>query len=249
MSELEWLTNAIDGWEVAEYIFAALVAIACFGEFIADFTDWWLHGCFWTLFGNIEHRKEKIGKVSTLVLIMALVGELFCLVKSNRLSGRLVSLAMESAGNANREAELAKRESKLLREQASDRSLTLLQKERDSLSRFRKQKFEILTYASDAESRKLSDLVAGVLQSSGWIHLGTAPNSPDSTSPTIIGVRVEISKLAGNGIEVAASALSDIFVSERLSAIPLTRITFPQDINGRDPNVIRIWVGTKPPLP
>src|SRR5260221_14109674 len=100
------------------------------------------------------------------------------------------------------------------------RTLVLDQSERDRVSAFPKQRFEILTYAADREARKLSDLIAGGLQSSGWTHIGTAPNSPDGTLPLITGVRVEIPKFAGSAAEKAANTLASVFAAEHLSDTP-----------------------------
>jgi hypothetical protein len=89
-SEVVSLTTVIDRWEYAEYVCTALVAIACFGEYIADFTEWWKRNRFWKWFGPIEQRKDGVEKFSTLVLIAALAGELLCVVVTNQLSGKLV---------------------------------------------------------------------------------------------------------------------------------------------------------------
>jgi hypothetical protein len=246
-SEVGALTIAIRRWEYAEYTFAALVAIACFGEYIADFTKWWNRGRFWKWFGSLEHRKDNVAKFSTLVLIAALAGELVCVVKTNRLSGLEIANLQQQTENIRNDNLSLQSEILRLRTAMADRSLTLNQHERDSLAKFPGQRFEVLTYAADREARKLSDLVAGALQSSRWIHEGTALNSPDGTSPLIIGVRVELSKVAGSETETAASALSAILGSEHLSEGSATRVVFPQDVNGRDPRVIRITVGSKPP--
>jgi hypothetical protein len=89
-SEVASLTTALERWEYAEYTFAALVAIGCFGEYVADFTKWWMGGGLWKSLGLIPKRKDALGKFSTLLLIFALTGEWVCLVKTNSLSGLLV---------------------------------------------------------------------------------------------------------------------------------------------------------------
>jgi hypothetical protein len=99
-SEVVSLTNSIYRWECAEYLCTALVAVACFGEYIADFTEWWRSARFWEWFGPIEHRKDAVGKFSTLVLIGALAGELLCVVKTNQLSSQLVGALGDTAQEA-----------------------------------------------------------------------------------------------------------------------------------------------------
>src|ERR1700731_1202185 len=98
-SEVASLTSLIGRWEYAEYACTALVAIACFGEYIADFTEWWKRDS-WKWFGAVEHRKDGVAKFSTLVLIGALAGELLCVVVTNQLSGRLVGALGDRAEEA-----------------------------------------------------------------------------------------------------------------------------------------------------
>jgi hypothetical protein len=105
-SDVASLTSRIDRWEYAEYVCTALVAAACFGEYIADFTEWWKRDPLWKWFGTLEHRKDSVAKFSTLVLIAALAGELLCVVRTNQLSGTLVG----DLGDRAEEAYLKSRE-------------------------------------------------------------------------------------------------------------------------------------------
>jgi len=59
------LSRSLTGWERAEYVCAGFVALACAGEYIADFTRWFT--------GGAKEKKEKLAKGSTLLLIVALV--------------------------------------------------------------------------------------------------------------------------------------------------------------------------------
>lgn len=107
-SEVTSLTQTIDIWEFAEYTCTALVAVACFGEYIADFTEWWRRDRrFWKWFGPIEHRKDAVAKFSTLVLIGALAGELLCVVVTNQLSGKLVGTLGDRAQEAFAKSDIA----------------------------------------------------------------------------------------------------------------------------------------------
>jgi hypothetical protein len=99
-SEVASLTATIDIWEYAEYACTALVALACFGEYVADFTELWKRSGFWKCFGPLEHRKDQVAKFSTLVLIGALAGELLCVVVTNQLSGKLVGALGDRAEEA-----------------------------------------------------------------------------------------------------------------------------------------------------
>jgi hypothetical protein len=98
-SDVESLSKSLGRWEVAEYVCAALVTIACAGEYVSDFTNWFT--------GRIRERKERLAKASTLLLICALSLELICLVRTNSLSGRLIGSLNEVAGEADSKAKAA----------------------------------------------------------------------------------------------------------------------------------------------
>jgi hypothetical protein len=98
-SGIESLATALSRWEIAEYIFAGLVTVACFGEFVGEFTNWFTDG--------VEEAKDSIRKISTLALVAALSLELVCLVKTNDLSGRLIGSLGEKAEKAATDAALA----------------------------------------------------------------------------------------------------------------------------------------------
>lgn len=96
-SDVGSLAGKLWWWEHAEYIFAALVTVACLGEYVADFSkrDW------------IVARKDDIAKRSTLLLIAALALELVCLVQTNSLSGQLIGSLDEKAAHADSLAQSA----------------------------------------------------------------------------------------------------------------------------------------------
>lgn len=98
-SDVASLSNALTWWERAEYFFTVLVVIACAGEYIADFSNWFTRG--------IEGAKRRLAKRSTLLLIAALSLELVCLVKTNSLSGLLIGSLSDKAGAADTKAESA----------------------------------------------------------------------------------------------------------------------------------------------
>lgn len=91
-SDLAALSTALSWWEDAEYFFTALVIIACFGEYAADFTDWFTDG--------EELKKRHLAKYSTLLLVASLSLELVCLVRTNILSSMVIGSLGEQAGRA-----------------------------------------------------------------------------------------------------------------------------------------------------
>jgi hypothetical protein len=98
-SDVSSLAQSLTHWERAEYAACALVAIACAGEYIASFTDWFTAGD--------ESRKKRLEKRSTLLLIVSLAVELFCLVQTNSISGQLIGSLSDKATNADRKAQSA----------------------------------------------------------------------------------------------------------------------------------------------
>lgn len=100
-SSVSELSNSLSWWERGEYFFSFIVAGACFGEYVADFRPRWYET------GDAERdlkRKESISKISTLVLVAALVFELVCVAKSNTFAGRVIGsindLAISAAGQS-----------------------------------------------------------------------------------------------------------------------------------------------------
>lgn len=91
-SEVSSLADTLTKWEYAEYFFAALVTIACFGEYVAAFKDWFTWGK--------EKRKKLLEQYSTLLLVGALALELVCLVRTNQLSGKLIGSLSERSEEA-----------------------------------------------------------------------------------------------------------------------------------------------------
>ncbi len=98
-SDVASLTSALSYWEAAEYCFGALVAVACLGEYAADFTDWFTY--------DLEERKRRLAKRSTLLLIASLALELICLVRTNQISSQVVGSLAAKADEAYRKSETA----------------------------------------------------------------------------------------------------------------------------------------------
>lgn len=89
-SEVESLSRSLSFWEYVEYGAEFFVALACVGEYVADFTK-----CFE---GRARKTaKDRLSKRSTLLLIFALTVELGCLIRTNILSDRMFGSVRESA--------------------------------------------------------------------------------------------------------------------------------------------------------
>jgi hypothetical protein len=96
-SDASSLVRELWWWERAEYVFGALVAAACAGEYIADFNrrPW------------VEAHKERIAKISTLVLVAALVFELICITRANAKSDEVIGKLRDEAEAADKLAQSA----------------------------------------------------------------------------------------------------------------------------------------------
>ncbi len=156
-SDVDSLSKRLFYWELAEYFFAALVTLACLGEFAADFTKWFTEG--------VKERKDRLAKGSTLLLISALALELVCLVKTNSLSGQLVGSLSEKAGEADNRARTALTNSATALAQANSaeassgkaensasNALTLARGARQEADSFEKDIVSAKTQASAAEA-------------------------------------------------------------------------------------------------
>jgi len=228
-SEVAALKSSLDCWTCVEYVSTGVVLLGVIGEYVAEFTK----------FAEQKRLTRPLGKLSTLVLIVGLAGELIGLIRTYELSGQVIASLTEQAARANqRTAEIEER--------LADRTLNLAEAARVSLGKFPRQRFEILTYADDREARKFSDLITGSLESSGWRSIGTAAGGTGGSVQLVIGVKIEISNGAGSGTEAAARALASIFTTEHILDSPVKRVKFPQDPNGRPADIIRITVGRKP---
>jgi hypothetical protein len=95
--EVGSLTSSMVRWEFAEYVFAALVTLACVGEGIAEFSKWFRGD-------DNKEKRERLSKWSTIVLSCALALELVCLIKTNELSGKVIGSLDEKARDASEKA-------------------------------------------------------------------------------------------------------------------------------------------------
>lgn len=148
-SDVSALSNALSWWERGEYFFSFIVAAACFGEYAADFRPKWYRT------GNKERdekRKEAISKISTLVLVAALVFELVCVVRSNTVAGKVIGSINDLATNAAWQANTALDNAGEANKSASN-ALSLAQGARREADSFEKDIVSAKTQAADAESR------------------------------------------------------------------------------------------------
>ena len=88
-------------WETLEYVLAALVALACAGESVHEFTLWFSQYTWW---------KDKGGKASALLLVSALAFEIPTLFKVNSVNAVIIAnLSRQEAETRLRAATIERR--------------------------------------------------------------------------------------------------------------------------------------------
>jgi hypothetical protein len=107
------LKAALNCWEWFGYISTAIVFIGCVGEFIAEFTS----------LPKTEESKHKLARLSLIVLIVGIAGELLSTVRTSQLSGQLIANIEERASANEREAAQLRRDAEQLRKDAETEHL------------------------------------------------------------------------------------------------------------------------------
>ena len=112
-SEVGSLKAALSCWEWVGYVSTAIVFLGCVGEFIAEFT-------------SVPKNKEtasKLARLSLIVLIFGIAGELLGVVRTSQLSGQIIANIEVQAAQLRKDAEE-------LEKAVSSRRLTGEQKEK-----------------------------------------------------------------------------------------------------------------------
>jgi hypothetical protein len=134
------LKSTLYGWECVEYASTTVVLIGVVGEFIAEFTK----------FAVLRGLKDRIGKVSTLILIVGLSGELIALIRTSSLSGQLIAYVEGQSAQAIKDAASASD-----RAAATDLARVRLQEKMAWRVLSRKQKRSICTDLSPRFSKRM----------------------------------------------------------------------------------------------
>lgn len=96
-SDIASVAESLSRWELGEYISEGFVVLACAGELVADFG----RKCL-----TRAHR-NRVERVSTILLVVALLASLICLERANVLSGILTGSIRDKAVEAATKAEKA----------------------------------------------------------------------------------------------------------------------------------------------
>jgi hypothetical protein len=93
-SEVRSLKAILNWWEWFGYVSTAIVFLGCVGEFIAEFTR----------VAKREESKHKLSRLSLIILILGIAGELLGAVRTSQLSGQLIANIEQRAGDAEQRA-------------------------------------------------------------------------------------------------------------------------------------------------
>lgn len=211
-SDVESISTSLSRWELGEYIFEALVILACAGELIADLGR--LPGLW----------KSRIERWSTMLLVVALSMELICLVRTNQLSGDVITSAKNAAAEA--EAKLADRI--LTDEQV--RSIAA------KVSVFSGQTYTVTAYWDSKESLGLANRIYSALLLARWSY--SEEGSKSMMLGGEIGVLVWTHPDAEESTKKAAASLIDALNTEGIEAAP--RLQNPKNPKS---NMINVNVG------
>jgi len=86
-------------WEISEYVSEALVVIACFGEYVAEYAKW---PARWT-----DEQRRRLGRRSLVLLIFGIAAGTVSLIQTNALSGAVIGSLGERAEEAAKKADVA----------------------------------------------------------------------------------------------------------------------------------------------
>jgi len=150
------------------------VGLGCIGEFVAEFTS----------LPKSEERRHKISKLSLIILILGIAGELLSAARTSQLSGQIIANIEERAANADQKAGEAndraaknEKEAAQLRMDAEEmkqalapRRLTIKQRAAISsqLSSFSRQPVVAISNPFDAEASILAAEILSTLKSAKW---------------------------------------------------------------------------------
>lgn len=251
-AEVAALKSALRCWEWFGYISTAVVGLGCIGEFIAEFTS----------VSKCEQCKHKIAKLSLIILIVGIAGELLSAARTSQLSGQIIANIEERAAHADQEAggalweqEKLKSENLRLESQIAPRRLDLNQqlKIAENCSKFknlfRGKRVKLVSYSLDTEAFVLAEQVVGALRMKPCEM--TVDDEAMSITPMmgtlIMGIQVfgsnsELAKEIANAIGSSGKPVAISFVGTDPTSGAM-RVETP---NSRIAHEATVLVGLKP---
>ncbi len=216
-SEVGSLKSVLNCWEWVGYISTAIVFIGCVGEFIAEFTH---------LPKSVDVEK-KLARLSLVVLILGIAGELFSAVRTSQVSGQIIANIEERAADAEQKAGEANREAARLTKVAEDERVARVQIEEalaprrlttkqrsaisSTLSRFSGQPVTAIHNTFDVEAAVFAAEIVSTLKLAKWTMSTVGVSGPlfrwaQAPSVPVTGIFVEAA--TDSRSQLAARALS-----------------------------------------
>ncbi|MGH9699825.1 MAG: hypothetical protein ACRD5R_16155 [Candidatus Acidiferrales bacterium] len=112
-SEVATLKALLNWWDRFGYVSTAIVFLGCIGEFLAEFTA----------FPKTEKSKRALSRLSLIVLILGVAGELLGAVRTTNLSGQIIANIEDRAAANGREAAALQKGAEQLRKEAEGERL------------------------------------------------------------------------------------------------------------------------------
>ncbi len=128
-SDISSLKSLLERWEWVGYISTAVVFLGCIGEFVAEFTS----------LRKNEHRSHKLARLSLMVLILGIAGELLSAARTSHFSGLIIANiegrtaeSLERAAKAEENLGTARKEAAQANERASNNEREAAQLHKDA---------------------------------------------------------------------------------------------------------------------
>ncbi len=120
MSDISALGSFLRFWDRVAYAATTLVFIGVVGESVIELTS----------LVKTPERRKRIAKLSALVLILGLAGELLSQSKISELTGEITAILNKEAGDARKAAGEAEERAANLEQKMADRHITLEQRKK-----------------------------------------------------------------------------------------------------------------------
>ena len=242
-SEVESLKGALNYWEWLGYISTAIVFLGCVGEFVAEFTS----------LPKTDESRHRLARLSLIVLIFGIAGELLGTVRTSQLSGQIIANIEERSSVNAKEAAQLRKDADALEAQIAPRRLALDQQVKiaGNCARFKNlfagKRIKVVSYSLDTEAFVLAEQIVGALRACGMSVDDDAMSITPMMSTLVFGISVfgsdsELAKGIANAIGSSGKPVAVSFVGTD----PIAGAMRVETPNSLLPHEATILVGLKP---
>ncbi|HXM21064.1 MAG TPA: hypothetical protein VN948_07360 [Terriglobales bacterium] len=253
-SEVGSLKAALNCWEWFGNTSTAIVFVGCVGEFVAEFTP----------LPKTKETGNELARLSLIVLILGIAGELLSAVRTSQLSGQIIAnieeragKAKQKAGEADERASANNKEAEQLRKDAEGERLARVKIEEgvawrrlnddqrkefaSSLRRFSGQLADCGYLMSDMEAFSFSSDIAIALRAAGWRAVPPSASmiTMKEISPPTTASPME--KL-DTGAELASTADANSVAASQALAQELRQLGFDAQYKSSTQSTTTPWV-------